>query len=305
MALNQIDLGTSPNDGTGTNLRTGGGYINAIITEMWDTVSGGIAYLAGSVGINTNSLFTFLVVKTTATNDGIAIEGAAGINRALLFTTGELTRWQVYNNSVAESGSNAGSNFVISRYSDAGSFIDTALVIDRDTGQIDMKAIFSETTASAENMFIASNGSLQRSTSSEKLKKDIEPITTEYSNNIYKIAKESAIFFKSLCKGDNKDWTYYGISAEKLALIEPRLVHWGYWPEDYEILTRDIEVEEIIKGKKVKVTKQEQYKALKKDAEMTPVGVQYSRIVPLMLVEMDKMNDKLNDLEKRLVALEK
>jgi hypothetical protein len=45
-------------------------------------------------------------------------------------------RWGcVLGNSAAESGGNAGSNFAINRYSDAGAFIDIPFTIDRATGQ--------------------------------------------------------------------------------------------------------------------------------------------------------------------------
>jgi hypothetical protein len=43
-------------------------------------------------------------------------------------------RWVVGKNSIAEGGSNAGSNFFIDRYSDAGSYLGTALSIERSSG---------------------------------------------------------------------------------------------------------------------------------------------------------------------------
>jgi hypothetical protein len=46
-----------------------------------------------------------------------------------------LQRWGLYSNNVAESGSNAGSNFVFRRYSDAGTLLGTPISITRSTGQ--------------------------------------------------------------------------------------------------------------------------------------------------------------------------
>ena len=300
MALTQPNLGAAPNDGTGSTLRELGQIVKDIITNMWDTVTGGIAYLGGSVGIgiipedyfhlhkSTNSDVT---IKITNSNSGST--ASDGLSMTLQAST---------------------SNFILNNREAASISIRTAaterLVIASD-GKVDIQGVYDETTASAENVFVATDGSLRRSTSSEKLKDILEPISIDYSKNIYKIAKEAAIFYKSLCNGDNPEHTFYGLSAEKLALIDPRLVHFGYCPEDYETLTKDIEVEEVVKSKIpfgkdkiVKVIKQEHYKSVKKSAKLSSVGVQYSRIIPLILVEMDKQNDKINDLEKRLLKLE-
>lgn len=45
-----------------------------------------------------------------------------------------LDRWRIESNNVAESGSNAGSNFVIERYNDAGALLGAALSIVRSSG---------------------------------------------------------------------------------------------------------------------------------------------------------------------------
>ena len=55
MALTQIDPGSSPNDGTGTTLRAAATLINLIISQMWDTITGGIAYLTGDAGVPASS----------------------------------------------------------------------------------------------------------------------------------------------------------------------------------------------------------------------------------------------------------
>jgi Chaperone of endosialidase len=65
------------------------------------------------------------------------ITGPAGINRSWVGATAGSPRWQVcLANAAAEGGSNAGSDFSISRYSDAGAFIDTPISITRATGTV-------------------------------------------------------------------------------------------------------------------------------------------------------------------------
>lgn len=68
------------------------------------------------------------------TSAGVQINGAAGSSRTLKFYTASSLRWLVAANNTAESGSNAGSDFVIERRSDAGAYIDDAIKITRSSG---------------------------------------------------------------------------------------------------------------------------------------------------------------------------
>lgn len=60
--------------------------------------------------------------------------GAAGTQRVFFFTTAASPRWAILTDGTAETGSNAGSNFGIDAFSDAGSFISEPLIINRATG---------------------------------------------------------------------------------------------------------------------------------------------------------------------------
>lgn len=66
----------------------------------------------------------------------LAADGAAGTNRGLRITTAGSLRWDVLADTVAEGGANAGSNFAIARYTDAGALIGVALGINRATGAV-------------------------------------------------------------------------------------------------------------------------------------------------------------------------
>ena len=64
---------------------------------------------------------------------------AAGQPRSLFGLTNGLNRWQLaVGNGTAESGSNAGSDFSLSRFNDAGTFIDNAILIGRSNGAVVM-----------------------------------------------------------------------------------------------------------------------------------------------------------------------
>jgi hypothetical protein len=60
----------------------------------------------------------------------------AGNNRMLEWQTSGSTRWQVSAHFGAESGSNAGSDLYVTRWSDAGTFLGTPLQIRRDNGLV-------------------------------------------------------------------------------------------------------------------------------------------------------------------------
>jgi hypothetical protein len=72
--------------------------------------------------------------NTAAVDSTISLNGAAAKNKVLYLQTNGLSRWSVASDNSAEGGSNAGSNFAITRYSDAGSGVDNPFIINRSTG---------------------------------------------------------------------------------------------------------------------------------------------------------------------------
>jgi hypothetical protein len=90
----------------------------------------------GSVGIGTNTPVGILHLKKTAGNTRLAIDGDAGFNRLISYRTAGLQRFGLYVNNTAESGSNAGSDFAIRAYNDAGTLLTTPVFIKRSTGNV-------------------------------------------------------------------------------------------------------------------------------------------------------------------------
>jgi hypothetical protein len=65
----------------------------------------------------------------------ILVDAAAGTNRiGIEFFTSSVLRWLVKANNQTESGSNAGTNFQLCRYSDAGTLVDCPFTVDRASG---------------------------------------------------------------------------------------------------------------------------------------------------------------------------
>jgi hypothetical protein len=118
---------------------TGGELVvGAIVEVMYDNAgvfqivggSAGKASVAGYLPLSGGTLTGALTVPNT-----LSINGAAGTTRTIFGTTSGSTRWAIVpGNSIAEGGSNAGSDFQITRYNDAGAVIDLPLSINRANG---------------------------------------------------------------------------------------------------------------------------------------------------------------------------
>lgn len=66
----------------------------------------------------------------------LAASGPAGTVRGVQFQTANVARFQTYLDTAAESGGGIGSNWTLARYSDAGAFLGTSIVVARGNGNI-------------------------------------------------------------------------------------------------------------------------------------------------------------------------
>lgn len=105
------------------------------------------------------------------------------------------------------------------------------------------------TTASAANAFIDNAttpaNQLKRSTSSARYKKDIEDLESQIAADF--IEKARPVWYRSAIPSDKAEWSWYGLIAEEVAAIDPRLVHWS--PEKRETVYDEIEEDEAVTEK--------------------------------------------------------
>lgn len=89
-----------------------------------------------SAALDVSSTGSTLVARIgRASGDAyLAIDSAAGTSRSFRYRTGTSPRWEFGAGNLSESGSNAGSDFFINRYDDAGAYLSTPLFISRATG---------------------------------------------------------------------------------------------------------------------------------------------------------------------------
>lgn len=145
------------------------------------------------------------------------------------------------------------------------------------------------TTASAANAFLDNAASpvnrLLRSTSSIRYKTEVEDLETQRADAILGLRP---VWYRSLAEADPSEWSYYGLIAEEVAEIEPRLVTWTYPADSYETVEETVEVdgEEITRS----VTK------LKDGAAKVPDGVQYDRLAVLLLDIVKRQQQQIDQL---------
>jgi hypothetical protein len=146
-------------------------------------------------------------------------------------------------------------------------------------GAVRIPFVYTDTTATAANVVVFSDGYIIRSTSSKKYKTDIETIANSYSDALLECRP---VWYRSTCEKDNPDWGYWGFIAEEVAEVDPRLVFW----------------------KTVETSHDENGSVIETPCDPEPEGVQYDRFVPHLLNLIKRQKEQIEAMEARLSALE-
>lgn len=128
------------NGGTGATTAAAARTALGAVNKAGDTMTGNlvVAVTGAAATISADS---------SNSDAGILLDkGASGKSAFLQSYTNGVVRWQQdWGNSAAESGGNAGSDFAIHRFNDAGTFLSTALSIARNTGNVSISSSLSVT----------------------------------------------------------------------------------------------------------------------------------------------------------------
>jgi hypothetical protein len=103
-------------------------------TGMYRLAADTLGFATGGVErfyIDSSGVTQYLGAIKLNTGNPLIFDTAAGTQRLAIYRTAGAQRWAVGIDGSAESGSDAGSNFVFYTYNDAGSFLTTALSISR------------------------------------------------------------------------------------------------------------------------------------------------------------------------------
>jgi len=83
---------------------------------------------------------------------------------------------------------------------------------------------YNNTTGAAANMHISATGEMYRSTSSLRYKTDVEDMDEAWADKVLDLRP---VWFRSTCADDRPDWSHWGLIAEEVELVDPRLVHFS------------------------------------------------------------------------------
>lgn len=258
------------------SLATGG------VTRMTLTSAGINGVLGGTTpaAATVTTLAASGAIKATGTLPVIQIgpdsPSTNDYGRLKFLTSNTQYNWQISNNAVVTAGS---LEFTPSTATGGTTFTTPAVTITN--AAVYLTAV--GTTASAANAYIdnasSPTNSILRSTSSLAYKTDVEPLSADYANKVLQL---SPIWYRSLAAADRKDWSWFGLGAEDVAKIEPRLVSWTY-----PVIGQE-EAESKDGGKYMKPIF---------GKELVPDGVQYERISVLLLDVVKRMEQRIAKLE--------
>ena len=254
--------------------------------------NGGRVYIEDRVRINhdlADSVNPLYITQPDAAATGSAIRiihdgsggyglHSTGTGRPTVYMGGSSYAFYGVGGEIRTSG--GGSTYLLRIYTDVSTYLNFAVRENGliQTGSSAASAPYNNTTSSAANMNVNSNGYLRRSTSSLRFKTEVVPIEDAWADKLLEL---KPIFYKSAAPGDVADndpaWTYYGFGAEDVVEVDPRFV----FLKTHET-THDAET-----GEDTNVPLN----------EAIPEGVQYDRMVPALINLIKRLTARVEALE--------
>jgi hypothetical protein len=279
--------------------------------QIYKSASNSLCISANSVGIGTSSPTATLHVNGTSYYAGdvtvassIISAVSAEIGGALKLQNSSKTGsacylWALYN--MANGASSYGNELQLWRYPTSGGALQTTRFTDSGDliqngvitaisnmttlGDINISGMVVDATGVDVGITGASSGVgvnwLCKLSSSLRYKTNVETILPEYSNKVldlrpvwYRANTETTV--------GRGDWSWFGLIAEEVAEIEPRLVNFEYAPEDINSDTH----------------------MPNEGAQPRAESVSYSRLSVLLIDVVKRQKQEIADLEERLAILE-
>lgn len=154
----------------------------------------------------------------------VTLDRASGSAATIQVTTNGVGRWKVGVTSNAETGSNVGSDFIISRLSDGGTILDNPLYINRANGNVGIG-----TAAPSQKFEVAGTAlaTLWNTTSDRRYKKDIRPL----DSSLEKITQLRGVSYDwrrdEFPEKNFSDRRQIGFIAQEIEPVFPEMVETG------------------------------------------------------------------------------
>lgn len=141
---------------------------------------------------------------------------------------------------------------------------------------------------------------LLRSTSSGRYKTEVEALDPDRADAV--IAGARPVWYRSLAAADRPDWSWYGLIAEELAAIDPRLVVWAPPGKTIEETIR-IETGRDPSGAPVFEPRTLIRQVPDTAAPLIPDAVQYDRLTVMLLSVVQRLVHRIDTLDAQIQAL--
>lgn len=310
------------NDNNSVNLGLKGGRLvlgNSGVTSTTATAS-----WAGRITGGTSATYhdcTATISSDTTNNASAFSSSVTTANSASAFTLGALSHFEARGSStrgtnttisvqygfrardtLTAAGTNYGFFSGIANGTNRYNFYAVGTAPNYFTGLIISLGSYSQVTANPANLNIDSGGNIQRSTSSIRYKTDVEDLEEAYADNV--IFNARPVWYRSLSDADNSNWSWYGLIAEELAELDPRLVFWGR--PSKEVLVEEAKDEVVDDSGNVIEPAQEAVYTNEPDldADLQPEGVAYDRLTVLLINVVQRQQRQIEELQEAVKQLQ-
>lgn len=294
------------------------GFVQSTVISTGSTSSDVAAHTVASASGN-------YTVSTQAYGDGLVqinLNGAAGKDKCLVFRSSNSARWICGSNAVTESGSNAGSNFIITRLADNGAYLGTPLTIYRNSGEAYFEGIIAPTTDNTKSNGEASNrwsvvyaGTGTINTSDAREKNEVRSLTENEIQAAQALSKEIGAykFLSSIAEKGDVAREHIGMTVQRAIEVMESFnlnpFNYGFicydeWDQQTETIPA-VEASEEVLGEDGTVVKEAVEAKPEEIKIIREAGNRYSfRMDELSMFIARGVSAKLESIEARLAALE-
>ena len=153
-------------------------------------------------------------------------------------------------------------------------------------GPTTIRIPFAASSAQSNNCSFDSLGRLVRQSSTRAIKTGIEDLDRSYAYNMLNNLRP--VWYRSTAAADNPEWSWYGMIAEEVAEVDPRMAIWAYAEDQMELVEEGHTTSS----------------RLRPGAQLSPQGVSYDKLAVILWKVVQDQQTAIADLESKVRALE-